>query len=67
MMDVQQAQCWSEARDLLRQLGDSERAQISQNQRTRLYRLAFALLAIGVCADRYGLAQGLDVEAQPIT
>ena len=52
-----QAQCWSEARDLLCQLGSRDKTQISHRQRTNLYRLAFTLVAMGVWVDRYGLPQ----------
>ena len=56
-MDACQDPCWSEARNLLRQIADREETQISQQQRTSLYRMALALLAMGVWVDRYGLPQ----------
>ena len=52
-----QVQCWTEARDLLRQIGSREKPQISHQQRTNLYRLAFALVAMGAWIDQHGLPQ----------
>jgi hypothetical protein len=63
-MDVSQDEYRSQARDLLHQISGPEETQISQQQRTMLYRRAFDLVALGVWADQLHPLHGLATDPE---